>query len=91
MYVYKEIQELAGYTTRVSDLLEVMSDVKRGHFQKQLVSSASKLKDSDLLGQQGIHKDGGDEIEFRDVPIVTPNGDVLVDKLTFRIRSGQNL
>lgn len=32
-----------------------------------------------------------DDIEFDQVPIVTPNGDVLVKKLSFKIRKGQNL
>lgn len=32
-----------------------------------------------------------DEIEFRDVPIVTPNGDILVRSLSFHVRPGQHL
>ena len=41
MYSYKEVAELAGYTARVSELLDTMVDVKEGHYQKRLVSSAS--------------------------------------------------
>ena len=41
MYSYKDLQELAGYTARVSLLLETMSDVKQAKFDKALVSSAS--------------------------------------------------
>jgi ATP-binding cassette subfamily D (ALD) long-chain fatty acid import protein len=41
MYSYKELAELAGYTARVSDLLDTMDEVDAGKFQKQLVSSAS--------------------------------------------------
>ncbi len=41
MYSYKDLQELAGYTTRVALLLETMEDVKKGKFEKALVSSAS--------------------------------------------------
>lgn len=41
MYSYKELAELAGYTARVSDLLDTMDEVEAGKFQKQLVSSAS--------------------------------------------------
>jgi ATP-binding cassette subfamily D (ALD) long-chain fatty acid import protein len=33
--------ELAGYTSRVSDLLDTMDEVKAGEYQKKLVSSAS--------------------------------------------------
>lgn len=41
MYSYKELAELAGYTSRVADLLETMEDVKNGKYQKKLVSSSS--------------------------------------------------
>lgn len=41
MYSYKELAELAGYTSRVADLLETMDDVKAGRYQKKLVSSSS--------------------------------------------------
>lgn len=41
MYSYKDLSELAGYTARVSSLLETMSDIRKGKFDKTLVSSAS--------------------------------------------------
>ena len=40
MYSYKELSELAGYTSRVSLLLETMSDIRKGKFEKTLVASA---------------------------------------------------
>ena len=41
MYSYKDLSELAGYTARVSLLLDSMADVRKGKFEKALVSSAS--------------------------------------------------
>jgi ATP-binding cassette subfamily D (ALD) long-chain fatty acid import protein len=41
MYSYKDLSELAGYTARVSSLLEAMKDVRQGNFQKALVSTAT--------------------------------------------------
>ena len=41
MYSYKDLSELAGYTSRVALLLETMEDVRKGKFDKALVSSAS--------------------------------------------------
>lgn len=41
MYSYKDLSELAGYTARVSTLLDTMNDVQKGKFDKALVSSAS--------------------------------------------------
>ena len=40
MYSYKDLSELAGYTARVSQLLDTMSDIKKGKFEKALVASA---------------------------------------------------
>ncbi len=36
----QELAELAGYTSRVSDLLDTMDEVKAGHYHKKLVSSS---------------------------------------------------
>jgi hypothetical protein len=41
MYSYKDLAELAGYTARVSQLLDAIDDVKEAKFEKVLVSSAS--------------------------------------------------
>lgn len=41
MYSYKDLSELAGYTARVSLLLDSMADVRKGKFEKSLVSSAN--------------------------------------------------
>jgi len=32
-----------------------------------------------------------DHISFIDIPIISPNGDVLVDKMNITINKGQNL
>jgi hypothetical protein len=40
MASYREISELAGYTLRVSELLDTMQAVKEGKYEKKLVSSA---------------------------------------------------
>jgi ATP-binding cassette, subfamily D (ALD), peroxisomal long-chain fatty acid import protein len=90
MFSYKEITELAGYTSRVSALLDVMEDVSAGHFEKKLVSSASTEEHAAVLKGRGEISES-ESIEFRDVPIVSPNGDVLVKKLTFMIHPGDHL
>ncbi|KAJ4489624.1 adrenoleukodystrophy protein [Lentinula edodes] len=90
MYSYKDLSELAGYTARVSALLETMEDVKKGRFTKTLVSSASTEENAKILQGRGevfISED----IQFENVPIVTPNGDILVRSLSFKIQPGQHL
>lgn len=90
MFSYKEITELAGYTSRVSTLLDVIEDIQQGHFEKKLVSSASTEENAAILRQRGEVVEGED-IEFVDVPIVSPNGDVLVRALSFTVAPGDHL
>ena len=90
MFSYKEITELAGYTSRVSALLEVMEDVTAGHFEKKLVSSASIDENASVLQGRGYVEES-ESIEFVDVPIVSPNGNVLVKKLSFCLSPGEHL
>ena len=87
---YKEISQLAGYTSRVSLLLEVIEDIEKGHFEKALVSSASTEANATVLAGRGEQEEG-DDIKFDDVPIVSPNGDVLVKALSFHIGRGDHL
>ncbi|CAM0135483.1 unnamed protein product [Umbelopsis sp. WA50703] len=90
MYSYKEITELAGYTARVTQLLDVFEDVKKGKYDKRLISSASTEGNAKVLSGRGRIVES-ENIEFTDVPIVSPNGDVLVEKLTFHVKQGMHL
>jgi ATP-binding cassette subfamily D (ALD) long-chain fatty acid import protein len=90
MFSYKEITELAGHTSRVATLLDVIDDIQAGHFEKALVSSASTEENAAVLRGRGTVTEGPD-IEFTDVPIVSPNGDVLVRSLSFSVRPGDHL
>ena len=89
MFSYKEITELAGYTSRVATLLNVMDDIQAGKFEKKLVSSTS-AEHASILSTRGTTIESPD-IEFIDVPIVSPNGDVLVEKLNFSVKPGHHL
>ena len=42
MYSYKDLEELAGYTARVSLLLETMKDIRDGKFDKALINNPAK-------------------------------------------------
>ncbi|ORY11582.1 ATP-binding cassette protein [Clohesyomyces aquaticus] len=90
MFSYKEISELAGYTSRVSTLLDVVDDIQAGRFEKKLVSSANTEENAAVLRGRGDVTEGED-IEFTDVPIVSPNGDVLVRSLSFTVKPGDHL
>ncbi|KAF9514886.1 hypothetical protein BS47DRAFT_1372211 [Hydnum rufescens UP504] len=88
MYSYKELSELAGYTARMSLLFDTMADVKKGKFEKALVSSASTEENAKVLQGRGTVIESKDDIELIDVPIVSPNGDILVRKLSMHIKPG---
>lgn len=90
MFSYKDVSQLAGYTSRVSMLLDVIADTERGHFEKALVSSASTESNAAVLAGRGELEEG-DDIEFQNVPIVSPNGDILVEALSFHIGPGDHL
>jgi ABC-type uncharacterized transport system fused permease/ATPase subunit len=83
---WKEVTELAGYTARVSDMMETFSDVQRGRFVKTVGAEADRL-----LQQRGEVVDDQPLIRLEDVPVMTPNGDVLVRRLSFEIRPGMHL
>ncbi|KAF8898467.1 ABC transporter transmembrane region 2-domain-containing protein [Infundibulicybe gibba] len=90
MYSYKDLSELAGYTARVSLLLDTMKDVRSGKFQKAFVSSSTTGENTKILQGRGEVIESED-IRFENVPIVTPNGDILVKSLSFHVRPGQHL
>jgi ATP-binding cassette, subfamily D (ALD), peroxisomal long-chain fatty acid import protein len=66
MFSYREIMELAGYTSRVATLLEVMDDIRAGHFEKKLVSSSGTENNEAVLQGRGKIIESND-IEFTDV------------------------
>ena len=66
MFSYKEVMELAGYTSRVASLLDVMDDIQAGKFEKELVSSADTDENAAMLRGRGEVVESED-IEFIDV------------------------
>ncbi|KAI6136880.1 ABC transporter transmembrane region 2-domain-containing protein [Pisolithus sp. B1] len=90
MYSYKDLAELAGYTSRVFLILDAISDVRTGKFQKASTNGTTIGDNGAILrgrGQVFLSED----IQFENVPIVTPNGDVLLQSLTFNVKPGENL
>lgn len=90
MFSYKEISELAGHTSRVATLLDVMDDIQAGRFEKKLVQAAGTEENAEVLRGRGEIV-ASEDIEFIDVPVVSPNGDVLVRKLNFSVKPHEHL
>ncbi|EGT42132.1 CBN-PMP-4 protein [Caenorhabditis brenneri] len=96
MTSYKEVTELAGYTGRVHEMFKVFDDAKKGVYQRQLVSAGQvegqrgERFDTSII--EGIITDSEtDEIVLNSVPIVTPNGDVVVKNMTLTITPGMHM
>lgn len=82
----RELTRLAGFTARVTQLREVMDDLNSGKYQRTMVSGSEQFKPSNgrLVFRDKI-------IKFDKVPLVTPNGDILIKELSFEILSGMNV
>lgn len=83
---YKDLQNLAGYTTRVEELDVVLDDLEKGKYVRTLVEGTVPRGSA-----RGQIIETEDVIIFEDVPIVTPNGDVLVERLNFKIVPGMHV
>nr|XP_046153558.1 ATP-binding cassette sub-family D member 2-like [Oncorhynchus gorbuscha] len=101
MSSYKEVTELAGYTTRVYNMFLVFGEVQRGIYKR---SSASTMGTGEkkIVARPEMHIDGPLEIKGRvidvdngivceSVPIITPNGDIVVSSLNFKVEEGMHL
>ena len=91
---YKKIQELAGACQRVSLLLDVSEDLQeRKIYQRHLIANSDLLKN--IGGEMNDLNNGkvwtlDDAIKMDGVPVIQPNGECLIDRITFRINQGQN-
>ncbi|KAJ3612430.1 hypothetical protein NHX12_020706, partial [Muraenolepis orangiensis] len=90
MSSYKEVTELAGYTARVHNMFLVFEEVQQGNGVAGTKSKPSLHIDGPLeIKGKVIDVDQG--IVCKDVPIITPNGDVVVSCLNFKVEEGMHL
>lgn len=82
----RELTRLAGFTARVTQLREVLKDLNEGKYQRTMVAGIEELSPN---GGKLVFRDN--TIKFDKVPLVTPNGDVLIKELSFEIHSGMNV
>nr|CAG8499785.1 5450_t:CDS:2 [Entrophospora candida]CAG8502043.1 15130_t:CDS:2 [Entrophospora candida] len=90
MYSYKELAELAGFTSRVYSLLSVLHSL----YANEYIGSENPETYS-LDNIQGKITYDHEGLDFQDVPIVIPGnkkgGEELVKNLNFSIKPGQHL
>lgn len=86
----RELSRLAGFTSRMTELTHVLADLNAGRYERTMVSNSSSADTTIAPGRGQIHFQDN-QISFDAVPLVTPNGDVLVRELSFEVHSGQNV
>lgn len=103
MTSYKEVVELAGYTSRVGNMLDVFKEVGQGQYEKPSIKGNSKAGQRQwetlrLTVKHGVPVATGELTEYSDgvislddVPIVTPNYDVVVPSLSLKVVKGMHL
>ncbi|ETV69807.1 hypothetical protein, variant [Aphanomyces astaci] len=82
----RELTRLAGFTLRVTDMIQVLNDLHAGKYTRTMIQS-----DSPTTNHTGTIEYKDHVIEFQNVPLMTPNGDVLVPSLSFKVESGMNV
>uniref|UniRef100_H3CL08 ATP-binding cassette, sub-family D (ALD), member 1 n=1 Tax=Tetraodon nigroviridis TaxID=99883 RepID=H3CL08_TETNG len=103
MSSYKEVTELAGYTSRVSEMLDVFEDVNKGVYRRGAdAEDAPAGADRKVSVQHGQRVCGRLEmrghvisvekgIRCENLPIITPTGDVVVSSLNIQVEEGMNV
>ena len=82
---YKDLQSLSGYTSIIYDMKDVLEDLEKGKFKRDMVEGSFYKKA--VVKGKFVQTD---KIGFEDVPIVSPNGDLLVDRLSITIEMGMH-
>ncbi|XP_034836826.1 ATP-binding cassette sub-family D member 1 [Maniola hyperantus] len=97
MSSYKEVVTLAGYATRVSDMLVVFGEVARGRCVRAVHVSAPThgfqvtFRDKQPIPQGKISYTTDLSIRLKNVPIVTPACDVVASGVSIELKPGTHL
>lgn len=80
---YKELQNLAGYSHLINEMDDVLLDLEKGNYVRNTVVSGSGTENLNMLSRGKFVE--AKCIKFDAVPIVSPNGDVLVENMNFEV------
>ncbi|KAJ3224334.1 ATP-binding cassette sub- D member 3 [Clydaea vesicula] len=95
----RDLTRFAGYTSRVAEFFEVLESVNQGRYVRSMVGKDSNgIANSEKSKVQVVSKNDlngkivvqNKIIKFENVPIITPNGDILVKELNMVVEPGMN-
>ncbi|XP_038649809.1 ATP-binding cassette sub-family D member 3a [Scyliorhinus canicula] len=88
----REMTRLSGFTARITELMQVLKELNSGKYERTMVSQQDRgSKRIPLIPGSGEIIIMDHVIKFEHVPLVTPNGDVLIPDLSFEVKSGANV
>ena len=96
---YKEAHELAGYSNRVAKMFCVFEQVNKGIYKRPGAAGAAKsrktvecLQFKDGMPQiLGKVEEVDNYLRLENVPVITPNYDIVVPSLTLEVRQDMHL
>jgi ATP-binding cassette subfamily D (ALD) long-chain fatty acid import protein len=96
MYSIKDLSELAGYTSRVYQLISTLHRVHANAYGPHHRRASQRIELYSLADVQGTIYYGFDGVRLEDVPVVAPGlwpygGEELIESLSFHVRSGEHL
>jgi ATP-binding cassette subfamily D (ALD) protein 3 len=72
--------------------MDVLNDLNKGVYERTMVKGEEKNEKKKILKPNSgkiVYQDN--IIKFDNVPLVTPNGDLLIESLSFEVKSGMNV
>lgn len=92
----RELTRLAGFTERVDQLMKVLDELNKGIYQRTMVKDSNNNNNNNASTEELKPNNGktvymDNIIKFDKVPLVTPNGDILINSLSFEVKSGVNV
>lgn len=92
----KNIQNMVGYASELNEFQNVLININESSRIESSINTSNTNKENDdgneikplLVGPNVKY---GNEITFKNIPLITPNNNLLVKNLSFSIKQGDNL
>lgn len=85
----RDLTRFSGFTQRVSNFFETLESVNDGVYVRTMVGEGTGRVVA-AADQKGTRIIEPGMIKFEKVPVITPNGDVLVKELDLCVKPGMN-